>query len=40
VRMCTVHNGAPDLGRLPLLRKSLPAPTAHTLIDAAAIMFD
>jgi hypothetical protein len=34
--MCTVHDGEPELGRLPLLRKSLPAPTAHTLIETKA----
>jgi hypothetical protein len=33
LRMCTVHDREPELGRLPLLRKSLPAPTAHTLIE-------
>jgi hypothetical protein len=33
LRMCTVHDREPELGRLPLLRKSLPAPTAHALIE-------
>jgi hypothetical protein len=33
LRMCTVHDGEPELGRLPLLRKSLPASTAHTVIE-------
>jgi hypothetical protein len=31
LRMCSVHDGEPELGRLPLLRKSPRAPTAHTV---------
>jgi hypothetical protein len=31
LRMCTIHDGESELGRLPLLRKSFPAPTARAL---------